>query len=234
MTRDDMDRVRDEFVRAAQMGERCGFDLLELHCAHGYLLSSFITPLTNRRTDEYGGIAREPAAVSARGVRRGARGLAGAQADVGAHLGDRLGRRAAITADDAVEIARAFAAAGADLIDVSAGQTSRARAAGLRPHVPDAVLGPDPQRAAASRRWRSATSPRPIRSTASSPPGAPIWSRWRGRTSPIRTSRCTRRRSSATTTSRGREQYLPGREQHLRNAAPRRALAAEAASEVTQ
>ena len=55
MTRDDMDRVRDEFVRAAAMAARAGFDLLELHCAHGYLLSAFITPLTNRRTDAYGG-----------------------------------------------------------------------------------------------------------------------------------------------------------------------------------
>ena len=55
MTRADMDTVRDEFVRAATMAERAGFDLLELHCAHGYLLSAFITPLTNRRTDAYGG-----------------------------------------------------------------------------------------------------------------------------------------------------------------------------------
>jgi anthraniloyl-CoA monooxygenase len=50
-----MDLVRDQFVVAAQMAERCGFDMIELHMAHGYLLSSFITPLTNRRTDEYGG-----------------------------------------------------------------------------------------------------------------------------------------------------------------------------------
>src|SRR5205085_2760861 len=55
MTRTDMDRVREDFVRAAQMGAECGFDMLELHCAHGYLLSSFITPLANLRTDEYGG-----------------------------------------------------------------------------------------------------------------------------------------------------------------------------------
>ena len=51
----DMDRVRDQFVAAAEMAERAGFDMIELHCAHGYLLSSFITPLTNRRTDDYGG-----------------------------------------------------------------------------------------------------------------------------------------------------------------------------------
>ena len=55
MTRADMDLVRDQFVGAARMAAGAGFDLLELHCAHGYLLSAFITPLTNRRTDEYGG-----------------------------------------------------------------------------------------------------------------------------------------------------------------------------------
>ena len=55
MTRADMDKVRDEFVRAAEMAERAGFDMLELHYAHGYLMSAFITPLTNRRTDAYGG-----------------------------------------------------------------------------------------------------------------------------------------------------------------------------------
>ena len=55
MDKADMVRVRDQFVAAAKMANRAGFDMLELHCAHGYLLSSFITPLTNRRSDAYGG-----------------------------------------------------------------------------------------------------------------------------------------------------------------------------------
>src|SRR6202050_2262544 len=55
MTRADMDKVRDDFVRATLFGEAAGFDMLELHMAHGYLLASFLSPLTNRRTDEYGG-----------------------------------------------------------------------------------------------------------------------------------------------------------------------------------
>ena len=55
LTRADMDRVRDAFVASAKRGARAGFDMLELHCAHGYLLASFISPLTNQRTDEYGG-----------------------------------------------------------------------------------------------------------------------------------------------------------------------------------
>ena len=55
MTRADMDRVRDEFVAAVRLGVEAGFDMIELHAAHGYLLSGFLTPLQNRRTDEYGG-----------------------------------------------------------------------------------------------------------------------------------------------------------------------------------
>ncbi|HLB85658.1 MAG TPA: NAD(P)-binding protein, partial [Steroidobacteraceae bacterium] len=55
MTRADMDKVIADFVQAVQRGDRAGFDMAELHCAHGYLLASFISPLTNQRTDEYGG-----------------------------------------------------------------------------------------------------------------------------------------------------------------------------------
>src|SRR5438552_14292462 len=55
MTRADMDKVVADFVRATEMAVEADFDMLELHCAHGYLLSSFITPLSNKRTDEYGG-----------------------------------------------------------------------------------------------------------------------------------------------------------------------------------
>jgi anthraniloyl-CoA monooxygenase len=125
MTRDDMDRVKEQFVRAAAMGLRCGFDLLELHCAHGYLLSSFITPLTNRRTDAYGGSLanrlRFPLEVFA-----ALRALWPAHQPMSVRISATDWVPGGIDADDAVEVARAFAAAGADLIDVSAGQTSRA------------------------------------------------------------------------------------------------------------
>ena len=93
MTRADMDEVRDQFVAAARMGVEAGFDMVELHAAHGYLLSSFITPLQNKRTDEYGGSLENRLRYPARSVRGDARGLAGRPADVGAHLGHRLGRR---------------------------------------------------------------------------------------------------------------------------------------------
>ena len=146
MTRADMDLVRDQFVAAVRMGLECGFDMVELHAAHGYLLSSFITPLQNKRTDEYGGTLenrlRYPlelfAAMRAAwpsdrpmSVRISANDWAG---DDG------------ITPADAVEIGEAFAREGADLIDVSAGQTWADAGAGLRAHVPDAFFRQDPQR----------------------------------------------------------------------------------------
>ncbi len=124
MTRADMERVKGEFVRAAEMGLACGFDMLELHCAHGYLLSSFITPLTNRRTDEYGGSLenrlRYPLEVFA-----AVRAAWPAHKPMSVRISATDWVEGGITGSDAVEIARAFDAAGADLIDVSAGQTSR-------------------------------------------------------------------------------------------------------------
>ncbi len=124
MTRDDMERVIAQFVRAAEMGERAGFDLLELHCAHGYLLSSFITPLTNRRTDAYGGSLenrlRFPLEVFA-----AVRAVWPAHKPMSVRISATDWVEGGITPSDAVEVARAFDAAGADLIDVSAGQTSR-------------------------------------------------------------------------------------------------------------
>ncbi|HEX3550041.1 MAG TPA: bifunctional salicylyl-CoA 5-hydroxylase/oxidoreductase [Candidatus Elarobacter sp.] len=124
MTREDMARVIAEFVRAAEMGARAGFDLLELHCAHGYLLSSFITPLTNRRTDAYGGSLanrlRFPLEVFA-----AVRAAWPAHKPMSVRISATDWVEGGITPGDAVEVARAFDAAGADLIDVSAGQTSR-------------------------------------------------------------------------------------------------------------
>ena len=76
LDRAGMERVRDEFVDAARRGERAGFDMLELHCAHGYLLASFLSPLTNRRVGRVRRELGEPAAIPARGVRRDAGRLA--------------------------------------------------------------------------------------------------------------------------------------------------------------
>jgi len=123
MTRVDMDLVRDQFVTSVHAAIEAGFDMVELHAAHGYLLSSFITPLTNRRTDEFGGSLenrlRFPLEVFA--AMRAA-WPAGRPMSVRISANDWMGD-AGVTPDMAVEIARAFVEAGADLIDVSAGQT---------------------------------------------------------------------------------------------------------------
>lgn len=125
MTRADMDRMTTAFVASAQRAVACGFDWLELHCAHGYLLASFISPLTNQRTDDYGGSlanrCRYPLEVFAalRAVWPQGKPLS---VRISAHDWVSGGT----TADDAVAIARLFKAAGADLIDVSSGQTTRA------------------------------------------------------------------------------------------------------------
>jgi anthraniloyl-CoA monooxygenase len=124
MTRADMDRVRDQFVASTRMADRAGFDMIELHAAHGYLISSFISPKSNIRADEYGGSLenrlRWPLEVFA--AMRAA-WPAGKPMSVRISANDWVGE-AGVTPDEAVEIAKAFAAAGADIIDVSAGQTS--------------------------------------------------------------------------------------------------------------
>ena len=124
MTRADMEAVQADFVRATEMALRAGFDMLELHCAHGYLLSAFITPLTNQRDDAYGGSLdnrlRYPLEVF-RAVRETWPPERPMSVRISAHdWRDDEG----LTDADAVAVARAFVDAGADIIDVSAGQTS--------------------------------------------------------------------------------------------------------------
>lgn len=124
MDRADMDRVRDQFVASTQMAARAGFDMIELHAAHGYLVSSFISPLSNLRDDEYGGTLanrmRYPLEVFAamRAVWPEGRPMS-----VRISASDWAGERG-VGADEAVEIARMFHEAGVDIVDVSAGQTS--------------------------------------------------------------------------------------------------------------
>jgi len=121
----DMDRVRGEFVQAAQRAAGCGFDLLELHCAHGYLLSAFISPLTNRRSDEYGGALQNRLRFPLE-VFRAIRAVWPGERPMSVRISAVDWAPGGNTPDDAVAIARAFKQAGADLIDVSTGQTSTA------------------------------------------------------------------------------------------------------------
>ncbi|MFE7567620.1 bifunctional salicylyl-CoA 5-hydroxylase/oxidoreductase [Streptomyces sp. NPDC057539] len=121
LDRRQLDTIREQFTAAARRAQRCGFDLLELHCAHGYLLSGFLSPLTNRRTDAYGG------SLTAR-LRFPLEVFDAIRADwpddrpMTVRISATDWAPGGTTPEDAVEIARAFVAHGADAIDVSTGQ----------------------------------------------------------------------------------------------------------------
>ncbi|BBB66422.1 bifunctional hydroxylase/oxidoreductase [Undibacterium sp. YM2] len=123
-TKADMQRIQDDFVQATRAAAEAGFDWLELHCAHGYLLSSFISPLTNQREDEYGGSlesrCRYPLEVFA-----AVRAVWPADKPISVRISAHDWVEGGITPDDAVAIARLFKAAGADMIDCSSGQVSK-------------------------------------------------------------------------------------------------------------
>ncbi len=124
MTRAEMESVTAQFVASTRAAAEAGFDWLELHCAHGYLLSSFLSPLTNRRTDEYGGSLenrlRYPLEVFA-----AVRAAWPSERPISVRISAHDWVPGGLTPDDAVDLARAFKAAGADLIDCSSGQVSK-------------------------------------------------------------------------------------------------------------
>ena len=125
MTRADMDRLVVQFVQSTRYAVDAGFDWLELHCAHGYLLSSFITPLTNQRLDAYGGSLENRCRFPLE-VFRAMRAAWPAHLPMSVRISAHDWAPGGNTADDAVDIARLFKAADCDFIDVSSGQTTRA------------------------------------------------------------------------------------------------------------
>ena len=124
MTRAQMDQTRDDFVAATKRAAAAGFDWLELHCAHGYLLSSFISPLTNVRADEFGGSLanrmRYPLEVFKAMLAVWPENL-----PLTVRISSHDWAEGGITDDDAVEMAKMFKAAGVDLVDCSSGQVVR-------------------------------------------------------------------------------------------------------------
>jgi anthraniloyl-CoA monooxygenase len=118
----DMEEVTAQYVHAAQLGAQAGFDMLELHMAHGYLLASFLSPLTNRREDEFGGSVanriRFPLAVF-----KAVRAVWPAHKPMSVRISASDWAEGGLSEDDLIAFARALRAAGADLIDVSTGQT---------------------------------------------------------------------------------------------------------------
>jgi anthraniloyl-CoA monooxygenase len=121
----DMAQIEADFVRATLAAGEAGFDWLELHCAHGYLLSSFISPLTNRRGDAYGGSLENRCRFPLR-VFAAVRAAWPAHLPISVRISSHDWVDGGITPIDAVEIARLFRAAGADMIDCSSGQVSKA------------------------------------------------------------------------------------------------------------
>lgn len=125
MTRSDMARVRDEFVAAARLAREAGFDAVELHMGHGYLLNQFISPLSNRRRDDYGGSAenrvRFPAEVLA-----AVKDAVGGELAVLAKINLYDGRPGGADVEDAIVTARALERAGADMLVLSGGRNIEA------------------------------------------------------------------------------------------------------------
>ncbi len=122
MTRADMDQVVADFAAAARRAQRAGFDMVEMHAAHGYLLASFISPLTNTRTDEYGGSLENRMRFPLE-VFRAMRAAWPDEKPMSVRISATDWVDGGLTGDDAVEVARLFAENGCDLIDVSTGQT---------------------------------------------------------------------------------------------------------------
>ena len=122
MARADMDRVRDEFVAATRRALHAGFDMVELHCAHGYLLATFISPLTNHRSDEYGGSLENRLRFPLE-VFDAMRAVWPREKPMSVRISATDWMEGGITGDDSVEIAREFSRHGCDLVDVSTGQT---------------------------------------------------------------------------------------------------------------
>ena len=122
MDKDDLAAVKAQFVQAAEMAARIGADMIEMHAAHGYLLASFISPVTNKRTDDYGGSLenrmRYPLEVFA-----AMRAVWPAEKPMSVRISANDWIEGGVTPEEAVEIGKEFAAAGADIIDVSSGQT---------------------------------------------------------------------------------------------------------------
>ncbi|WP_102224751.1 oxidoreductase [Acidimangrovimonas sediminis] len=122
LDRKTMDRIRDDFVAATERAARAGFDMCELHCAHGYLMASFLSPLTNTRDDDYGGSIenrlRYPLEVFA-----AMRAVWPEDRPMSVRISASDWAEGGISEADTFAISEAFATAGCDLIDVSAGQT---------------------------------------------------------------------------------------------------------------
>jgi anthraniloyl-CoA monooxygenase len=121
-TREDMERIRDEYVHAARAAIECGFEMIELHMAHGYLLASFLSPLTNRREDTYGGPIENRLRFPLE-VFEAVRAVWPSERPMSVRISAADWADGGLVEQDAVAIGRAFKAHGCDILHVSTGQT---------------------------------------------------------------------------------------------------------------
>ncbi len=186
MDRAAMDAVKAAFVARRERGEALRLRHAGAACRARLSAREFHLAADQPAHRRIWRLAREPPALSARSVRGDARPCGRRTSRCRCASPPPTGPKAASPATMRSLIARAFAEAGVDLVDVSTGQTVRGRSAGLWPHVPDAVLRAGPQRSPRRHHVRRQHHHRRIRSTPSSPPAAPIWWRWGGRIWSIR------------------------------------------------
>jgi anthraniloyl-CoA monooxygenase len=123
MTRNDMGAIRDEFVEATRRADRAGFDMVELHCAHGYLLSGFISPITNVRTDEYGGSLKNRMRYPLEIV-DAIREVWPQQKPLSVRVSASDWVEGGIRVEDTVAVARMLDEHNVDIVDVSSGQVT--------------------------------------------------------------------------------------------------------------
>ncbi len=122
LTREDMDRIAGQFAASVERADRLGFDMIELHCAHGYLLASFLSPLTNTRTDDYGGSVENRLRFPLEVFNR-MREAWPADKPMSVRISATDWAEGGLSDEDSIAIAEAFGQAGVDLVDVSTGQT---------------------------------------------------------------------------------------------------------------
>ncbi|MCP4295255.1 MAG: bifunctional salicylyl-CoA 5-hydroxylase/oxidoreductase, partial [Proteobacteria bacterium] len=120
---EEMGKIKDDFIESIERADRAGFDMIELHCAHGYLLSAFITPLSNQRTDEYGGSLENRMRFPVE-VFKAIRAVWPAHKPISVRISAHDWVAGGIDDLQAVDISRKFSEVGADIIHVSSGQTS--------------------------------------------------------------------------------------------------------------
>jgi 2,4-dienoyl-CoA reductase-like NADH-dependent reductase (Old Yellow Enzyme family) len=135
MTETDIERVREDFAKAAKLAQKAGFDAIEIHSGHGYLLSQFLSPWTNKRRDKYGGSLENRLRFPVSVIRR-VRETVGPDYPILVKMNIEDGFKGGLTIDEAVEAAKAFEAAGASMLVPSCGFTARTSFYMMRGQVP--------------------------------------------------------------------------------------------------